>query len=464
MRPAATKQNGHPLANDADAREAQRMRIRRMEDDEAQVAAVALCASDLLEPYRDRLSAQDFDQPLWRALAAEALDAIASGGPASPESIMRAVIQAGRFTRADVADAVIAAHEWSINARSNPAAVHRAFESVLNRSFRRAYRDRLNALMARAGDEDATSEQILARMHEAMTALQAKGTCAVESLADGFIDPAERERVMIPTGLSFFDSAMPGGSMALGLMLLLIAPPKVGKSAFALFIVLAALRRNPRLRVLWALGEMDKTRLQLRALCAISGMAPGLLERDDADLTEEQLNRKRAAIEEFHRISPRLKVLDGPLTIAKIYAAAATSGAQIVVVDYLQRVKPARSSDSRRTEVDEVSAGLSEIATRLPATLLVISNMAKAAADGRATIASAAKESSQIGYDCDAAYLAEYPEYVAEALAAGERLPERHELHWRCLGNRNGDPLSIKCVFDRYSQRFHGLAAETGAV
>lgn len=54
----------------------------------------------------------------------------------------------------------------------------------------------------------------------------------VPTLADGWRDPAEAPSVRWPTGLRFVDEALGGGYMP-GTTIALVAPPKLGKSAFA---------------------------------------------------------------------------------------------------------------------------------------------------------------------------------------------------------------------------------------
>lgn len=277
-----------------------------------------------------------------------------------------------------------------------------------------------------------------------------------QTLAEAYRDPADNDTQTTRTGLSWFDQSQPDGAIARGRYIVVAAPPKTGKSAFLQFVTLAALRVNPELNAVWGLGEMSFTTFATRALMMLSGLTTLVLQRQDDDLSPLQLKAKREGVERLHEIGSRLHVVPGPFTTEDVDREVARTGAAWVCVDYLQRVVPSRVDDTRRDQVDGISRRLAEMAISRDATVLAVSNMSGNAADGVASISSAFKESSTIGYDCDAGYLGVVGEDARAAIQTGQDLPERYSVTWRCLGSRHGNPLAIRTDIERFTLRFFG--------
>jgi len=288
----------------------------------------------------------------------------------------------------------------------------------------------------------------------------ARLSTSTTTIADGFIDPAEDVTATIPTGCSWFDQAFADGAPARGRMYVWAAPPKVGKSSLMLMAVLSALKVDPDVRALWCLGEMSERTLRLRALSVLSGLTAMVLQRPVDQLGPEQQRKREAGIESFQQVGQRLHVLRAPFTCEQIDAAVQTTGADVVVVDYLQKIQPSNLEDTRREQVDAISQRLSRIAVDRDAVLMVVSNMSGAAATGHASMSNAFKESSGIGYDADAGFLGVLDKPIAELLDAGEELPPQYKVIWRCLGTRHGDASAIVSMFDRGTLRFYGEGRE----
>ncbi len=283
------------------------------------------------------------------------------------------------------------------------------------------------------------------------------------TLLEGFVDPALRPLPVAPTGLGFVDVAMTGGGLVLGWMYLFVGPPKISKSAFLQFICLTLLHINPTRRVLWCRGEMSQQTLQTRALMMLSGLPSLILERQDDQLSADQRRDKAHGFEQLQDIASRFHVLPGPFDCASIDAAIEFTGADVAVVDYLQKVTPTDSTAQRREQVDAISQRLSQIAVERQVALLVVSNMSGSAASGKPSMATAFKESSGVAYDADAGYLAVLDEETAKLLNDGQELPDKYQVTWRCLGHRHGPQNPIRCTFDRYTLRFFGVAREGAA-
>lgn len=304
------------------------------------------------------------------------------------------------------------------------------------------------------------ADSVQAMRHELdAIAQQVSPTKPTTTLLTDFVDPAQRPLLVVPTGLGFVDLAM-GGGLVPGWMYVFTAPPKTSKSAFAQFNCLALLHTNPSRKVLWCMGEMSLQTLQTRALMMLSGLTSLILERPDDRLTADQLAAKTKGLDEMQKIAGRFHVLPGPFAASEIDAEIERTGTSIVVVDYLQKVQAADPEAQRREQVDAISQRLSQIAVDRNAALIVISNMSGGAATGKPSMATAFKESSGIGFDADAGYLAVLDKETAKLRDNGKQLPDKYPITWRCLGHRHGPENSIRCTFDRYSLRFFGVARE----
>lgn len=267
------------------------------------------------------------------------------------------------------------------------------------------------------------------------------------------VDPADEPDELVPTGLGWWDSAMPEGAMARGRSTYIAAPPKLGKSALCLQLTLSALIRNPNLRAVWGLGEMAPRTLRNRALMCLSGLALGVLKRQWDDLSPTQTTAKREAIEAYRELGRRWSILPAPLTPERIETAITTTGATWAVIDYLQICRSGRDTTSRRDDIDAVIGELTRMTQRHGLVLIVVSDMPKGVLVGR-DLFNAFKESAGIPYAADLAYVGE-PVNVADV--EGGDMPAMLDIRWRCLASRHGDAKSITTRLDRFAQRFHGI-------
>ena len=126
-----------------------------------------------------------------------------------------------------------------------------------------------------------------------------------------------------------------------------------------------------------------------------------------------------------------------------------------MVIDYLQLCRLERATTSRRDEIDGIIRELQRIAQTREVALFVISDMPKGPETGR-DIFNAFKESSEIPYAADLAYVGELLTETAEGTDPYD-LPDEVDIRWRCLKARNGQPKSIRTRFLRFCQQFQEL-------
>ena len=123
------------------------------------------------------------------------------------------------------------------------------------------------------------------------------------------------------------------------------------------------------------------------------------------------------------------------------------------MIDYLQLCKPDHPGNTRRDEVDDVVRELTRISQQHQVVLFLISDQAKGAGSNvRRDIFTAFKESSEIAFAADLAFVGEM---LTEA--EGDDLPDDVSIRWRCLKARNGQPQSMVVNFNRPLQQMTGV-------
>lgn len=143
----------------------------------------------------------------------------------------------------------------------------------------------------------------------------------------------------------------PSGSGALsnfplgpGLMTLLGGPPGAGKTAIANQLVFDAVRLNPGLKVLVTCCEMSPSVLLDRQLSRLSGVPYTLIR--DRRLTAEHHTAVNIGLATLSEIRTRLGFLTGAFDLAGVTAAGDGFDADLILIDYLQRLH-ATDSDGR---------------------------------------------------------------------------------------------------------------------
>jgi replicative DNA helicase len=252
---------------------------------------------------------------------------------------------------------------------------------------------------------------------------------------------SHKDEPKIPTGFSPLDGLFGGGLLHASITVL-AGLPGCGKSALALQAMLGATIADPELRAVWGLGEMSREQLARRAVTVGSALlgAPAV--------TMEQSGRRednaRAVADELKRdIGDRITIVS-PLTIEGIEHGVITTGARLVIVDYLQLVRVDGAAD-RRQEVDAVVRAIREMAVARGLAVIAVCNIAKGVTrDSRA--GSIGKESNEIDYAGDTILLGDPDEDVDEN---GLR-----PVRWRCLKNRHGPQDHLETIFDGGLQLF----------
>ncbi len=263
-----------------------------------------------------------------------------------------------------------------------------------------------------------------------------------------------------PTGFDALDAVL-GGGLVPGIHVLM-GQPGAGKSALALDMALrVALGRG---RVLYVSAEMDRMQCLAR-LCSnltaqgADGLEPvrwGRWESMGRMCPKGGEDAGTAALRALARLAPGLAVADGGAAVtapglASVTKAAAQAGADLIVVDYLQRIgwPPGTGPEDAYQAISKASESLAKTAKAARVPMLVLSSMNRASMkDGKPTL-SGGRGSASIEYDAVTVM-----QLMAEGDTGGDGL---RPVALHVLKNRRGrvtgdSPLHL--VFDGAACRF----------
>lgn len=265
-----------------------------------------------------------------------------------------------------------------------------------------------------------------------------------------------REDVLTGTGPVVYPHGLPAFEISPGQVTLLGGAPAAGKTAFVMQCVVEALRYTPTLRALVANVEMSPAALLDRQLARLSGIEAEAIRR--RRFTVEHAERLDAGLATIESFADRLAFLEPPFDLANVARAADAHGADVVVLDYLQRIQPPGDVADPRLRANAVMDMLRLFAGQGCAVLALSAVGRSRDAAGRSTYSAAAmslasyRDSGELEYGADNAYLLAP---VDEAEPNVVRLS-----HLKC---RHGAQQTIDLLFDRPHQRFTLLDAAVDA-
>ena len=194
------------------------------------------------------------------------------------------------------------------------------------------------------------------------------------------------------------------------------------------------------------------------------------------DMTEEEFRRFVEAAKQLETCP--LFIDDTPaLPISQLAARARrlkrTHGLDVLIIDYLQLVRPASAKDSRVNEVSEITQGMKAIAKELEIPVIALSQLSRAveSRDDKRPQLSDLRESGSIEQDADVVMFVYREEYYHERLKPGEDHPDFLEwqekmgrLHGKAevvIGKQRHGPIgTVELSFEGQFTRFGNLVKD----
>jgi replicative DNA helicase len=241
--------------------------------------------------------------------------------------------------------------------------------------------------------------------------------------------------------------------IAPGNVTLIGGPPGVGKTAFVMQLVTDALRLNPDLKALVCNVEMTPAALLERQLARLSGVGLTVIRR--RQLTAAHRPRIDSGLTALLAVSPRLGFTGFPFALDTVAAGADRFGADLLVLDYVQRIAPPGDHKDRRGAVDATMSTIRGFAASGVAVIAVAAVGRQRDARGSSsydglTLASF-RESSELEYGADDAFILTRDD--AEDSAA---VTLRH------VKSRHGEQADIPLRFIGAVQRFDPAGGPAG--
>lgn len=434
---------------------------------EAVVLGALMCDNKAIDRVADRLAPEDFYEPGHAAVYSIILREANLGRPANPVTLapyladdewMKALGGAGRYL------AQLTANPLVLMGMSG------CVDQVINMARRRRLIAALEDAADMARDMNQTNEDVIAAADAAVSSQESSDDGVVQiSARDAFremIDTAEDgvKGVSAPVLPSLNDQMGPIKPHHLAIV---AGRPGMGKTALALSYALSAALAGHG--VLFVSLEMSRTELMQRAVASLTfnGRFGVLYEKvRDNDLSQSERRMVMEAGRQFEQMP--LHIVDaGSLTIGRLNMiarrykrrmAAAGKSLDLVVVDYLQLVRPDYRTSGPTEAVSEVSRGLKSIAKthNLGVMALAQLNRSVETRDDKRPKLSDLRDSGQIEQDADAVTFLYRDEYYLRMAGPGSNQTAWEQALEACRGilelivakRRNGRTGSVEVAFD----------------
>jgi replicative DNA helicase len=176
----------------------------------------------------------------------------------------------------------------------------------------------------------------------------------------------------VSTGLSKLDFVL--GGLHPSDLCVIAGRPGSGKTAFALTMLLHALRKG--LRVGFFSSEMSVDQVMFRFSAQMAHIDAALYRR--ADFDEDQLTRLTSQAQVFSKFN--IRVCDKTsVRVSEIAlrsrAWAMDGGLDLIVVDYLQRIHPDKDSGNRNLDVGDIAVSLKNLARDLNVPVVALAQL-----------------------------------------------------------------------------------------
>lgn len=274
----------------------------------------------------------------------------------------------------------------------------------------------------------------------------------------------------IPTGFRMLDYWT--GGLQPSELIVVAARPGVGKTSFALCVALNIAVKEKRVVVIFSL-EMSKQELIQRMLCTYAMVDQHIMRR--STIADEDLERLSLACQ--HLYEAPIYIVDSPdLSPFEIRALSrrlqAEKGLGLIIVDYLQLVKPPRKAETRAQEVSDIARSLKLLARELNVPLMALSQLSRAVEHrpGRRPMLADLRDSGAIEAEADVVIFLHRQEEdekgrrrrAAAEGAGDEGRPPVEDIEVIIAKQRSGPTGRFMMKFDKRYTRFADIAIGEG--
>ena len=412
-------------------------------ESEQRVIGALLRDPELIPSISGRLTEKDFINPYHGAAFGALMRMHQEGIPSDEVTTKTAFNQTGEFNeRYPAAVYIMETWESVIGGANLDHHASEVMESSQKRRIASMAMDAQKAAMNGKG-----SSEILAFIGNGLAELQ-KDTRDPEQSSGTILDDLAG-RILSREKPGQIQAGVPGTELgkfpiSKGHVALIGAPPAEGKTAIVMQMVFDALRieGQANLRVLVANVEMNPDALLTRQLARLSGVGLSYLIHRDYD--ESATHRIEGAAEELRALMPQIEFMRPPFTLERLAQQSEAAAADIVVVDYVQRFRPADPGTDMRLQTNASMETCRRIADR-DAAVFAISAMSRQRGSHGSTYdtntmgLASFRESSELEYGADTAWVLSRDDDAAKL---------------RSVKNRHGAMTELVLKFDGQRQEF----------
>lgn len=235
-----------------------------------------------------------------------------------------------------------------------------------------------------------------------------------------------------------------------GLVTLIGGAPGSGKTAFVMQAAVDAMRLTESLRVCICNIEMRPDVLLDRQLARLSGINLNAIRLRQLD--ERHAERLDVAMNSFEAIADRLCFVSSPFDLENAGAVVDEFKADVLVLDYIQRIRPPGNHHDKRGSVDVCMNFLRQFADTGIAVVAVAAvsrtkdSKGRQSYDGSGLNLASFRESSELEFGADDAFM------LVSKPKSTDVMILRH------LKARHSEPRDIELKFDRARQSFRSQA------
>jgi replicative DNA helicase len=232
-----------------------------------------------------------------------------------------------------------------------------------------------------------------------------------------------------------------------GMVTLLGGAPATGKTALTMQLLVDALRMTATLRAVVCNVEMPPATLLDRQLARLSGIDLALIRH--RRLGGEHADRVDQAMTTLEPLAERLAFARPPFDLANVAASADAFDAQLLLLDYIQRIPPPGEHGDRRAAVNATMDYLRQFADAGTAVVVISAigrtrdSKGRSSYTGEGLSLASFRESSELEFGCDDAFI-----LTPDDDDHGDAVTLRH------LKSRHGEARDIALTFHRRLQRF----------
>jgi replicative DNA helicase len=409
-------------------------------EEEAALLGALLQHRNLIDPIADKLSEEDFAEPLHGRIYAAILKLHNEGKSAN-------VVTVKPLLEDDPGLAEVGgpAYLVQIMGRSGVEAIGaRDFANDIRAlAEKRRVLANLSQVIIEGRKAEVSPTQLVSDVEQAIAGLTERNDAATQlSAADAVrrvIEGLGKRETGVTSGIEPIDSGI--GSLLPKQLVIVAGRPSMGKSAVASSYALGAAMTGHG--TLFVSLEMSAEELGERIAADLSFDSNVQVPYSaivDGKVTPEQGRQIARAYDRLQDMP--LSIVDiASCTVAKLNSlvrrharrlAAKGKKLELVIVDYLQLVRPDQKTESRTHEITQVSIGLKAIAKEHGVAVMALAQLSRSVesrADKRPIMADL-RESGQIEQDADAIMFLYRPEYY---LKQSEPAEMDHRAKWETM-------------------------------